>query len=233
MTYKCPKGHDSTDPDYCSECGTAITASPLTDSISDVSGTGTLAGMDVCPDCQTPREGGLQFCEVCRYDFISRTSFSPNAQPAQIIAAPPATPPAAGGTPVSAPQIPALPVTSELLLVAVSVDPSLDAFHDSNNPAPADGQEFVFHLDLAENVVGRESGSLGIHPEIPVSDKGVSRRHLKFLRNADGTYSVLELGSANGTLMNGQPLLPGASQPIKHGDEFVVGSWTRLSIRNR
>lgn len=236
MTYKCPKGHDSTDPDYCSECGTAIGAAPAAAQIVDTQQSQPASGGDVCPDCQTPRDGSLQFCEMCRYDFVNHRSFSADTGAAQVLAAPPAvaaTPVAVAPAAPVAMVIPPLPVASALLLVAIEVDPSLDKDHDPENPAPAGEPEHVFHLDLTENTVGRESGSKGIHPEIVVKDKSVSRRHLKFLRNPDGSYSALELGSANGTTLNGQTLAPGVATVIKAGDEFVIGSWTRLSIRNR
>ena len=238
MTYKCPKGHDSTDPDYCSECGTAINAAPAAAQAAAVAVPSVSAGGDVCPDCQTPRDGDLQYCEVCRYDFVNRKSFNANASAPQVIVAPPAPATAATGpatAPVAAqPVAPApLPVASELLLVAINVDEALDTDPDPKNPVPVGEPERVFHLDLAENTVGRESGSQGIHPEIVVKDTSVSRRHLKFLRNPDGSFSALELGSANGTLLNGAPLAAGVSTVIKAGDEFVIGSWTRLTIRNR
>jgi hypothetical protein len=236
MTYKCPKGHDSSDPDYCDVCGTAIGAAPAVAQIVDAQQQQSAAGGDVCPDCQTPREGNLQFCEVCRYDFVAQRSFSANAGAAQVLSAPPVSATPVASSPAAAPaavSIPPLPVASALLLVAIEVDPSLDKDNDPENPAPAGEPEHVFHLDLSENTVGRESGSKGIHPEIVVKDKSVSRRHLKFLRNPDGSYSALELGSANGTTLNGQSLAPGVATVIKAGDEFVIGSWTRLSIRNR
>lgn len=235
MTYKCPKGHDSTDPDYCSECGTAIGAAPS--AAQALTNAPAQAGADICPDCQTPRDADLQYCEMCRYDFVNHRSFNVDVSAPQVMAAPPVSAVSAPTPGTSAPApavvIPPLPVASALLLIAVKVDASLDTDHDANNQAPAGEPEQIFHLDLAENTVGRESGSQGIHPEVVVKDKSVSRRHLKFIRNADGSYSALELGSANGTLMNGQPLVPGVLSAIKAGDEFVIGSWTRLSIRNR
>jgi hypothetical protein len=233
--YKCPKGHDSTDADYCSECGSPIGATPVADQASNFASAPATGGNDVCPDCQTPREPGMQYCEVCRYDFVNHASFQPNAAAPKVLAVSAtqvSQQPVSSASALVADLTP-LPVASDLLLVAVNVDPALDNDHDPDNPAPAGVDEFVFHLDLSENVVGRVSESKGIHPEIPVKDKGVSRRHLKFVRNGDGSYSALELGSANGTVLNGQKLVPGANTPIKHGDEFVIGSWTRLSIRNR
>ena len=54
-----------------------------------------------------------------------------------------------------------------------------------------------------------------------ISDPGVSRRHLKFVPNPT-SLSVVDLGSRNGTLVNGNPLAGRAS--LQAGDIVRVGS---------
>ena len=60
-----------------------------------------------------------------------------------------------------------------------------------------------FRLAGAEVRIGRHSASSGIDPEIdlsvPPADPGVSRLHAVLLEAADGTWSVVDPGSANGT----------------------------------
>lgn len=104
---------------------------------------------------------------------------------------------------------------------------------DPENPFPAGAPERVFPLDLAENLVGRRSESKDSHPEIPVNDPSISRRHLKFLRRSDGQFEVVDLNSANGSQFNGQQLEPGVQTLINPGDEITLGMWTRLVIRAR
>jgi pSer/pThr/pTyr-binding forkhead associated (FHA) protein len=81
--------------------------------------------------------------------------------------------------------------------------------------------------------VVRLSSTRKIFPEIDIRDPGVSHRHLKIVRQADGSFVALELGSANGTTLNGAALKPGLPTPIAAGDELLVGLWTRLRIQGR
>lgn len=73
-TFDCPKGHDSTEPDYCSECGAKIDAALA--AAVDAAG--------ICPDCGTSRMGHARYCEVCRYDF------APEPEPAAPVPVEPA-----------------------------------------------------------------------------------------------------------------------------------------------
>jgi pSer/pThr/pTyr-binding forkhead associated (FHA) protein len=98
---------------------------------------------------------------------------------------------------------------------------------------PQGAAERIFPLDLDENLVGRRSDTKGVYPEVEVNDPGVSHRHLKFIKQSDGTFAALELGSANGTELNGANLDAGVSTPVKAGDELIIGIWTRLQLRAR
>lgn len=67
-------------------------------------------------------------------------------------------------------------------------------------------------------VVGRVEGV-----ELVLDDKGISRRHCEFERRGDG-YVVRDLGSSNGTLVNGEKIA--ADQPLAEGDRVRVGGVT-------
>jgi len=68
MAYTCPKGHSSTEPDFCSECGSKIQAAPA----PAAGGATPEATVDKCPDCGAPRLAGAgKFCEVCGYNFTT------------------------------------------------------------------------------------------------------------------------------------------------------------------
>ena len=56
-----------------------------------------------------------------------------------------------------------------------------------------------------------------------LSDSNVSRRHAELRRKGDGIF-VTDLGSTNGTRVNGVPI---REQLLASGDEISVGS-TRL-----
>jgi hypothetical protein len=214
----CPRGHFSTDADYCSDCGT-----PMTRPAPDLAA--TLGGAEACPDCGTARPGGSRFCEVCRYDFQERKSFSGVAQtPAAVAAAPP---------PAAVPSPPQAQPAAARLRLRIVVDPTVGRDFEESETPPQNAPERIFHLDLDENTVGRQYEGKGVHPEIVVRDPGISRRHLKFIRGADSGYSVLELGSANGTQRNGATLEAGIVTAIGAGDEITLGMWTRIFIEAR
>jgi hypothetical protein len=81
-----------------------------------------------------------------------------------------------------------------------------------------DGTSRVVHLKPGSNIVGRGTGS-----DLQLMDQGVSRRHAD-LHVADGQTTVYDLGSTNGTLVNGHQV---RTQQLQHGDVIRVGH-TRL-----
>jgi pSer/pThr/pTyr-binding forkhead associated (FHA) protein len=91
-----------------------------------------------------------------------------------------------------------------------------------------------FPLDRAEIRIGRHSASSGISPEIDLSvapaDPGISRLHAVLLRAADGSWTIVDPGSANGTLLNGAELAPGQVVPVRDGDRIHLGAWTELRL---
>jgi len=58
-------------------------------------------------------------------------------------------------------------------------------------------------------------------------DAGVSRMHAA-LQLQDGEVMIVDLGSSNGTRVNGVELLPNRPQPLHDGDELELGA---LQIR--
>ncbi|HSI35334.1 MAG TPA: ATP-binding protein, partial [Tepidisphaeraceae bacterium] len=72
-----------------------------------------------------------------------------------------------------------------------------------------------FELPDAPAVVGRESRQL------PITDNTVSRRHCELHPDEDGSWILKDLGSANGTWINGQRIERTAA--LKLGDQIRVG----------
>jgi len=137
-----------------------------------------------------------------------------------------------------APANPAAPVDNgaapaQRLMLRIVVDQTLYTEPEADTPCPTGRAEKVYHLDLDENTLGRQYEGKGAHPEIVVQDPSISRRHLKFVRGSRGEYSVLELGSANGTEINGKPLEPGIVTMINPGDQITLGMWTRIHVAAR
>src|SRR5262245_7419638 len=71
---------------------------------------------------------------------------------------------------------------------------------------------------------------VGRHPEceIVLTDPMSSRRHCRVERSPAGGFMAEDNGSANGTLLNGEPLR--ARTMIKNGDTLQIGS-TLLVLR--
>ena len=235
----CPKGHASESDDYCDECG-----SPMGSSHSGIKKP-TEASENKCPDCQTPRESGYRFCEVCQYDFnigqsavsdsrlaksdeLARQALSRNDMPSVSVAEIQVI------TPATNVQQPVAEKTFEIpLLCRVTADPSFCQEVESKALFPSAGIDpLIFHLDLDENLIGRDSVSKNSIPDIPVNDPGISRRHLKIIK-MNGVFCVLELGSANGTMLDGLPLTAGKPEPLKPGSLLRLGMWTQIAIEAR
>jgi len=218
-------------------------------------GTG-LVPEELCPRCGVNRSG--QFCEACGYDFAlaGPDPFGPDASapappPPPPVSPPPGpprpapTPPGPPGpgpgtqAPPSGPAGPA-PLGAEWTAV-VSAD---RAYYDSVQAAggpdaagiafPAYFPQRRFRLAGTEMRIGRHSASSGIDPEIdlsvPPADPGVSRLHAVLIKAADGTWSVIDPGSANGTAVNGSEIPAGQAVPLRDGDRIHLGAWTELRV---
>lgn len=85
----------------------------------------------------------------------------------------------------------------------------------------ASGQTFPLKADMV--VVGRKDPTLGIYPEIPLTDKTVGRRHA-YLRYQQGKYTVEDLNALNKTRLNGVTLTPHEECILKDGDILRFGS---------
>lgn len=80
-----------------------------------------------------------------------------------------------------------------------------------------------------EEVLGRVSEGQPINPDIDLTpygafEAGVSRMHASIKKN-DGQILVTDLGSANGTRVNGVRITPHVPQSINHGDILTLGKF--------
>ena len=203
-----------------------------------------------CPRCGAPRSG--QFCESCGYDFAlaGPDTFGPDAYaavpgpppPGAMVPPPPgpvpAVPPPAAQAPPGPPPVPA---AETAWTAVVSADRAYyDAVQAAGGPDaagiafPAYFPQRRFRLAGTEVRIGRHSPSSGIDPEIdlsvPPADPGVSRLHAVLLKSPDGTWSVIDPGSANGTAVNGSEIPQGQPVPLRDGDRVHLGAWTELRV---
>ena len=220
--YNCPKGHASTESDYCSECGAKIQGAPQLTIVPKASIPTTTSGI-ICPDCTAPHEADSgDFCEICGYNFTTGGHGEIPmvvAPVVEIITTP--------QTDISAVTTKQMPIALE---VVVTIDPSL--WEDGSPQAPINQAPITIQLDQPSSLIGRTSDRRAIHPEIPLDfDDAVSHRHALLLRQPDGNFVLRDIASSNGTKLNGVELTPMTDIPIKAGDEFTLGHWTRIIVK--
>jgi pSer/pThr/pTyr-binding forkhead associated (FHA) protein len=88
-----------------------------------------------------------------------------------------------------------------------------------------DGQSFSLQQD--ETVLGRRDPLEGIDPDVDLSvhggfESGVSRRHALIYRSGKD-WSLEDLGSTNGTVVNRQKVSPGDPVHLAEGDVIHLG----------
>lgn len=92
----------------------------------------------------------------------------------------------------------------------------------------ASGQRIDLADDKTEFLVGRPDPVTGITPDINLgpldSSRTLSRRHAKVMREGLLLFVREEVGTANGTFVNGQRLATGAAAPLKPGDKLRFGA---------
>jgi pSer/pThr/pTyr-binding forkhead associated (FHA) protein len=80
---------------------------------------------------------------------------------------------------------------------------------------PNSGSRFLLDGELT---------TAGRHPQsdIFLDDFTVSRRHVEFRRGQDGSFTVSDVGSLNGTYVNREPI---DSVVLSNGDEVQIGKY--------
>jgi serine/threonine protein kinase len=72
--------------------------------------------------------------------------------------------------------------------------------------------------------IGRPAGDLPL-----AFDEAISRQHAE-LTYTNGAFGIRDLGSANGTFVNGKRLRPGEAEPLLFGARILLGSNTLLTF---
>jgi hypothetical protein len=209
MSARCPAGHDSVAVDYCDECGAPIEAAVAAPAVGEsVDDSTTVTVVDRCPSCGWIRMPGDRFCEQCRLDFSSVT-LTPAPEPGRWTA-------------------------------TIEAD---RAFYEWLAPDaytfPAGVPARVVVLDGDEILVGRRSREQRVEPDIDLSGSGgdpaVSRRHARLVRGHDGSFSIVDLHSANGTWLNDdtEPIAPDVPVRLVAGDRVHLGAWTTITLTAR
>ena len=72
------------------------------------------------------------------------------------------------------------------------------------------------HSDSSQKTIGRDNSC-----DIRMSATDVSSRHAVLMQNIDGTVSVMDCGSKNGTYVNGRRI---SQKKLEHGDKLLIAN---------
>ena len=163
--------------------------------------------MITCPSCQHQELPGELYCSECGAQLFSSDPFG-----TQSIQKTP----------------------SDYFNIQVSFDPSslaLGEFEDDGDSRitlrVVDDNELVHVNGKNEFTVGRIAEGQPILPDVDLTPYqaytlGVSRLHATFKMNEQRVL-IMDLGSSNGTRVNGQKIVPHVDYPINLGDIIALG----------
>jgi len=84
----------------------------------------------------------------------------------------------------------------------------------------------VFPVFKTDALIGRFDSVTGMHPEIDLTgedqSRNISRRHARLVVKEGKFFIAEEIGTMNGTFLNGKRLANGVLTPISDGDELVL-----------
>jgi hypothetical protein len=170
--------------------------------------------MIVCSNCRHANIAGAVFCSECGAPLAPTTSATHDIGSLQEPEAPPAKA-GAQEAPAEAPPVPSQGLADNWLTLHLL---------DTGQMLPlAERNEFT---------LGRISEGQPIMPDIDLSPyqayaNGVSRLHAVIKRGMDSIV-LMDLGSANGTFLNGKRLNPNVEKDLANGDVVALG---RLKIQ--
>ena len=90
-----------------------------------------------------------------------------------------------------------------------------------------DNPHVVHRIQQHETLVGR-----GAEANFVIDDDEISKLHCK-IRSEASVCTLQDLGSLNGTLLNGKPLRRGSSSRLRHLDEIQIGGTRLLLLTGR
>ena len=136
---------------------------------------------------------------------------------------------------------PELSLRQAIWTVVVSSDPThYDTMRMSRSQTgampmfPGFSGERRFVLTGDQVRIGRSSAAgdnpMEIDLSLPPADPGISRLHAILVPLPDGTWSVIDPGSFNGTTLNGRRIRIGEPVPLRDGDCIHLGAWTQITM---
>ncbi|MBN1679116.1 MAG: FHA domain-containing protein [Anaerolineae bacterium] len=171
--------------------------------------------MQICPNCGYHNRPGVVFCENCGASLIGKAPLSTksldDAEDGQ----------SAGGVDtsiVTGAKVEGIGVFQEGSSLRLSIEGSPEPIHLKPKP---------------ETIFGRRDPATGAMPDIDLTPyagyrMGVSRRHAAIRFGEEQSLDIWDLGSSNGTFLNGDRLSAHRPYRLRDGDELRLG---QMAIR--
>ncbi len=165
--------------------------------------------MQVCPNCGNRNRPGVIFCENCGASLIGDSPINTKSI----------------GTKGLEGALSNMPTVNNIVK-----NTATDVFgHGTILKIEISGVEPLLLKPKPETVFGRRDPATGAMPDVdltPVAGyrMGVSRRHALIRQTeAENRLDLVDLGSSNGTFLNGNRVAPDHPQRLRDGDEIRLG----------
>lgn len=149
-----------------------------------------------------------------------------------------ATPPVSGALPTRQPTV--TPTWRAAVAADREYHARMQAIADPDVepiPFPAFCPERRFWLRGPQMLIGRQSRSRGIEPDIdltgPPTDPAVSHAHAMLVAQPDDSWVLVDLGSSNGTYLNDgtEAIEENVPVPLSDGDRIHLGAFSTITVR--
>lgn len=166
-----------------------------------------------CPNCHHQEVTGALFCSECGTQLVQGSPHATQMFRKEKVE---------DFGMIPAPKVPAMEEPAVTKKDSTPVSPTTPiTFHliDTGQTIPVAGR--------TEFTIGRATDGQPILPDIDLApydafSQGVSRLHAA-LKIIDNKIVVVDLGSSNGTRVNGQKIVPNVDFPLNHGDIIALG----------
>jgi hypothetical protein len=227
---------------FCDQCGAALIPVPAAPAVPAVSqpvvptqpaapAVAASSGVVTCPQCGASAIPGEAFCDNCGAPLNAPSrpiapaqapSYSAGVPPQPTYPAPQpssfgSSQPAPAYTPPPAPAYTPPPPAVAPQRLALAPSQLIVASSGAALPLP----------NAAQATIGRADAVSNFFPEIDLNpygalDNGVGRRHARLFVQG-GQVLIEDMDSTNGTVLNGQKLAARQPQPLRDGDQVLVG----------
>lgn len=195
-------------------------------------------GMQICPTCSHANRPGVLFCDNCGTNLTSGAQVSVGTrdlrepEPAENVPAAPTSSAEAASNAAEAPKPDVKPAPIKLDTTESKAIRSAGSSRFESNMTlrieiEGGANPIILKPKTHDMILGRRDPTTGATPEVDLTPyagyrMGVSRKHSS-LRLEDNQLNLWDLGSSNGTFINGTRLNPHRPYPVRDGDEIRLG----------